>query len=155
MPNVIRKHFIVLAMTSCCAVHLAACNEIGSESNPVETCGHNFKDAVINFNYAMDESNGDHLQKIILRNVTINNRPIVDTNITLMEARNAVVENGAIVCTLPCGFGTEEGVYRAYVEAPGYKTQYLQADASYRVFVQGCPSYNDNGLHLGVELERS
>lgn len=135
---------------------LAGCNMVDEPGNtdPVQTCGHNYQEPVLTINYANDEQTGQDVESIVLRNITINGRPLIDASNTLISSRNVLVKDGTVVCTLPCAFGTEEGSYRFYVDKPGYAAQYVAVDANYRVYSGGCPSYSDQGLHIGITITR-
>ncbi len=64
-------------------------------------------------------------------------------------------EEETAVCSLPCGFGNDEGDWHIEVSAEGYQSARVNLDASYEVFEGGCPSYNDEGSHFELELNES
>lgn len=151
MQNLLRCPCLVLIAL------LSACNvseiEDGSKESPESVCGHSYKEPVFNISYAVDAIDGDSLSEVALRNVTVNGRPVTDYSTVLVAAKNIHIRDGVMVCTLPCGFGVEEGTYRLYVDAPGHQTQQVSVQANYRVYSGGCPSYSDLGYYVGVSLE--
>lgn len=63
-------------------------------------------------------------------------------------------ETDTPVCTLPCGFGTDEGDWHLEVSAEGYQKTEESFEAVYEVFEGGCPSYNGKGSHVELELNQ-
>lgn len=62
-------------------------------------------------------------------------------------------ESETPVCSLPCGFGNDEGEWHIEISAEGYQSKTETLEASYAVFEGGCPSYDDEGSHFQLELE--
>ncbi len=61
-------------------------------------------------------------------------------------------EAGVFSCEVPCGFGSEPAEYTFWVGAEGYEPVEVSVEAEYEVFVGGCPSFNDGGTEVQVEL---
>ena len=66
---------------------------------------------------------------------------------------NAVPGPQGLECTVPCSFGTEEGKWQFTVSAPGHGGRAVNVGASYAVLGRGCPSYNDKGTEVRLNLE--
>ena len=64
------------------------------------------------------------------------------------------IQGDSLVCSVPCGFATQEGNYILPVSAAGYPPQDRGYDARYRAFKGGCPSYNDGGVRITLALQR-
>lgn len=136
---------------------LGACNtstiEEGSAEAPTAVCSHHYNEPVLNLAYVMDALSGAMQKSVSLLSLTINGRLVTSTNYPLALSSNIQAVGDRLVCTLPCGLGTEEGAYQLMIEAPGYMPQTINVTANYRVFAGGCPSMSDQGLHIGINLE--
>jgi hypothetical protein len=66
---------------------------------------------------------------------------------------NAVPGPQGLECLVPCSFGTEEGKWQFTASAPGHTSQAVNVGASYALLGRGCPSYNDKGTEVRLNLE--
>ena len=58
-----------------------------------------------------------------------------------------------LLCTLPCGFGSNPGAWSFEINVQGYLPETLYVDAEYETFQGGCPALHDDGTRISVELE--
>jgi hypothetical protein len=63
-----------------------------------------------------------------------------------------VVLGDSLICTIPCGFGVEEGNYVFTVSASGYPPQLRGYEARYNEVKGGCPGYSDKGERVTLRL---
>jgi hypothetical protein len=116
----------------------------------VGPCVHEYREPVLNIVSAAS-SNGTPIGHLTLTNVQVNGHAPGPG--AFQDAVNAVLTNGKIECDVPCGFGTEEGLWQFTAEAEGYQPEEIAVETEYAVFVGGCPSYNDAGTELAIELD--
>jgi hypothetical protein len=147
----------VVAFAGIAGMALAGCNtttiDDGSAEAPAGVCSHTYREPVFNISYAVNALTGESLGTIVIQSISINDRLVTDDNNPLISSQNIERVDGHWRCSLPCGLGNEEGRYRVVVDAPGYLPQSLTVQANYRVYEGGCPSYSDQGLHVGLALE--
>jgi hypothetical protein len=67
-------------------------------------------------------------------------------------SNNISVEDSILICTIPCGFGTMEGVYEISISADGYRDLTLSTLAKYDELKGGCPSSSSGGHSIGFSL---
>lgn len=130
--------------------------EPGETAGP---CVHNYYESVMNIdrviaNPANTEIGGVSLNEVVHDDVEVQLEAWCDGQADGL-CYGLSFENEAPVCSLPCGFGTEEGEWRIELSAEGYQPATVTLDASYGEHEGGCPSYSDDGSHFELELNES
>lgn len=134
-------------------------NEVSESGGTAGPCVHDYYDAVVNIDRVISTPANTEIAGISLIEVVHD-----DLEVQLETWCDGQTENlcyGLLfdsetpVCSLPCGFGTEEGEWRIELSAEGYAPATVVLDASYGEHEGGCPSYSDHGSHFELELNES
>lgn len=132
---------------------LAGCGGGGADQAPpgdAGPCVHQSIDPVLAIT-AATSTGGTPIPALRLTAITVDGRPL-PLGLLDASARNVVVSDGGIDCTVACGFGTQEGTYRFIASAPGHQPTAVQVDARYAVFQGGCPSSSSGSTPVVVTL---
>ena len=101
-------------------------------------------------------ANDTRIGILIISNVTFNSSAI-DLRTLFQEGTlqltNLEIKDNKLICSVPCGFGTTEGLWQLYVSAAGFVEQHVSVQAGYAIFQGGCPSYNDKGTRLSITMQ--
>lgn len=129
------------------------CDEKGGGDGIVGPCVHIYEDAVLHVQSARDKETGAPIDTLFITAVTVDSVPY-DLGETEWEENATGVERfgDSLRCVLPFAFGTDEGRWTLAVSAAGHPEQYVEFDARYAVFRGGCPSWNDSGTVVELEL---
>ena len=71
------------------------------------------------------------------------------------ENETVRVDGDALVCTLPCAFGTESTTWEFVADAPGYASTAQQVEARHQACTGSCPASCRDGTHVVVFLDES
>jgi len=126
---------------------LAGCRDTG-----MAPCLHTYDDPVLTVSSAVDTESWENIPQIRLRGIRINGIPTHPEAVSRRGAFNVSVDDDALLCDAPCGFGTVEGVYDFSARAPAYEWTRFRTVARYHTFVPGCPSRDADGDSVAVEL---
>jgi hypothetical protein len=128
----------------------------GDDSNHVGPCVHEFRDPVLNITSANSAADDARIGILVISNVTFNSSA-VDLPMLFQEGTlqltNLEFKDNKLICSVPCGFGTTEGLWQFDVSAAGFVEQHVSVQAGYAIFQGGCPSYNDNGTRLKITMQ--
>lgn len=119
-------------------------------------CVEEFGEPIVLITHVVEAGSGDAIAVVKISDIevgvgTLEHRQI--TNPLLGEHMNLTEgEDGAVLCEVPCGFGSQTGTYTFAVEAEGYEATEVSVDATYAEWYGGCPSFNDGGTETEVEL---
>ena len=117
----------------------------------VGPCLHEYRSPIIEMTSAVASGN-QPVDPLVIRAVTIDGLTVNPVLLLTGPTHGVAQRDGALLCTVPCGFGTQAGRYRLTIEAAGQPTRVVDVQAAYRVFKGGCPSYNDGGTEVRVEF---
>jgi len=120
----------------------------------VGPCYHLYKEPLINVTAATSSANGDAIPTVALTGFERDGTPI--TTADLIIGSYFVEPRGdTLLCHLPCGFGRIAGDYSFVAGAAGFQDKTLTLQAQYQIFQGGCPSFNDGGMDIVIELTPS
>jgi hypothetical protein len=132
---------IVLMITGC-----------GFEEEPgAGPCVHQFLSPVLAIVSVSDSNTGGGLSKVTLGQLAIDGVPVRAETVAEMSS-NVVVDGGLLQCTVPCAFGTQEGIYTFVASAAGYKPADVSVEAQYTTFIGGCPSSSSGSVNVSIVL---
>jgi len=133
----------------------------GDESNTIDgnvsgPCVEVEREPVIKIESVSDQSTGENIFEVEIDNISFNGELVAFKENQQEVLANIEIDfiNNSLVCTLPCAFLRQEGLYEFTVRAIGYASEVVQTQASYSVFEGGCPSYVDGGTEVFIELEK-
>jgi len=128
---------------------LSACD---SGDPGVGPCVHIYEEPVLNITSVTDEDTSAEIAQVQIYDVFVDEVARGTEDLTAMVSENITVEGATLLCTLPCGFGTEEGLYTFSVNAEGYQETMVSQRAEYATFEGGCPSYNTDGTRFSFSM---
>lgn len=115
-------------------------------------CLHTYEDPVLHIQSVTNAQTGQSVQALDIVQVLLNGQK-QDLHFVTAVSFNVVVMDSTLLCGLPCGFGTEPGVYTLTVAARGCRDTTVSLAASYAVFKGGCPSSNSGGSQYSFQME--
>lgn len=120
-----------LFAVSCLAVS-AACSDAGP-CDPAPS-------AAVQLPEFVDAASGEFWPgQVHLEGVVVNGSRVTDlTSLTGDAAFNVVVQQGRLVCTTPCGFGSRRGRYAFTVRTVGYRPLQVNANVEIRGEAASC-----------------
>ena len=121
------------------------------EQEPVGPCYHQYKEPLFQITAASSTVGGTRIATLVCTGFTRNGEPILVADL-LPGSYFVESHHDTLLCHAPCGFGRTEGDYSFVVGAAGFQKKTLTYAAHYQVFHGGCPSYNDGGLDLDIQL---
>ncbi len=131
------------------AAAVSACTDPGAGP-----CLHSYRDPVLTVARATDAATGEALPQVRLRGFHIDGFEVAAEELRRVSF-NVSVDDDALLCDAPCGFGSREGTYRFSARTPLHPWQTVQVDARYHEFSPGCPSYDAHGDSVSLELTGS
>jgi len=141
--------------TRMAAMGVVAVLLVGCGDSATGFCEHQFREPLVQVVEAKDEVSGSPIGVLVVKEVRVGGYAADLRFLTASPSYGVRVEGDSLLCSVPCGFGTREGYYIITVSAAGYPDQDREFSARYRVFHGGCPSYNDGGIQITVELRKS
>lgn len=128
---------------------LIYCN---SDDNGVGPCVHSYKEPILNVT-AIKDSLNKQVGFVKLYNLKINGSKVNGKSV-ISPSYSIVVDDTLYYCNVPFGFGTKEGTYTFTMEAEGYSPKKIIINnVKYATLKGGCPSYNDDGTDIALNIE--
>ena len=118
----------------------------------VGPCIHTYEDPVLHIQSVTNTQTGQSVQALNIVQVLFNGQK-QDLHVLTAVSFNVVVMDSTLLCGLPCGFGTEPGVYTLTATARGCRDTTVSLAASYAAFKGGCPSSNSGGSQYSFRME--
>jgi hypothetical protein len=115
-------------------------------------CIHTYRSPIVEVESAFVIGTNEPVTELVIHGVTLDGDSVELRNLATPPAHGVVLRDDVLVCTIPCGFGIQAGHYSILLEGGGQPTRFIDVDARYRVFHGGCPSYNDGGTAITVDL---
>jgi hypothetical protein len=115
-------------------------------------CMHTYEDPVLHVASVTNAQNGQQVVAFRILEVTRNGMKQQPVFLKIVSY-NVVAYDTTLVCNLPCGFGTDEGVYTLLVSALGYRDTIITVTGKYAVFKGGCPSSNSGGTKFSFRMQ--
>jgi hypothetical protein len=140
--TVLRRAALVLS-----AIVFASCDTGGGP------CIHTYRSPIVEVRAARQAGSSAAIARVVLRGLAWNGVALDPSQMTYPPAHGVVVEGDSILCDVPCGFATQDGEYTATVTAPGFRPKSLAVTARYALGHGGCPSWNDGGTEVEIELQ--
>lgn len=113
---------------------------------------HIYDEPILIIESITDEVNGHTISQAYIYNIKIDGTKRDLVFLTGEVSNNISVEDSVIVCSVPCGFGTEGGEYQFSVSADGYEDTTITRDAKYGESQGGCPSKSSGGTRISFNL---
>lgn len=117
---------------------------IGCQSN-VEPCTDTYKEPIFSVTGATSTGTADSLYFVKISNVTIDSVKVDPITLTEEISNNVVVKDSILECTIPCGFGTKEGLYEFTFSTENHFDLTITAPVGYIKEDENCPSRNSDG----------
>ena len=146
------KHILLLSFI------LIACDQL-KEDNQIGPCVHTYEDPVLHIKSVKNRNTGTDISKIQIHSLKKDGSPInIDStsSVYLIQASNGynvTIRDSTLVCSIPCGFGFDEGSYQFVVATDGYRDTIISVNAKYAVSKGGCPSSNSGGSQINIQLQ--
>lgn len=132
---------------------LAACSgDNGGVPGDVGICVHEYREPILTLRSATSTPSGASLSKLVLGGFTLDGAARTAQDLATVSSGIVVGDDGTLECTLPCAFGRDAGRYAFTASADGHRDTAVSADAVYATLHGGCPSYNDDGSTIDVQL---
>jgi len=142
--NNLKTFFIVIAFLS-----FYSCED---EKNLVGPCEHTYNEPILNITSIRDTINNKYPTFVILRELKINGNP-QSIPLILSNSYSVVANDSVYYCNVPFGFGVEDGTYQFIIEAEGFQPKLINIEnVNYSIFKGGCPSYNDGGKRVEINI---
>ena len=149
--------FVFIATVGLSVLVLAACGRDGFDDEILAgPCVEEYGEPIVLITNVVEAGSGDGIAVVAISDIefgvgTAEHREI--TNPLWGESMNLTEgEDGALLCEIPCGFGSTPGMYTFTVAAEGYEANEVSVDANYAEWYGGCPSFSDGGTEVEVEL---
>lgn len=117
-------------------------------------CFHDYREAVLHVEAALDADTLEPIEEVWIRDVTVNGNA-QDLGRLAAGAGDRLEHDPVemlLVCSVPCAMGVEEGTWVFTAQAEGYAAAEVSVVAEYEEFVGGCPSFNDGGTRVAIEI---
>ncbi len=121
--------------------------------NQVGPCVHTYEDPILHIVSLTNAQSSQTITQFRILEVTKGGYPQDPFLLKASASYNVVIEDTALVCNLPCGFGVEAGTYTLHLSAAGYRDTVVSCTAAYAVFHGGCPSSNSGGTEVGFAMQ--
>jgi len=128
---------------------ISSCEPPGSGLGP---CVHIFEEPILTIQSVNSAETGNSLSTIVLFEVTIDGIGRDATYLTQEMSENITIEDSVLICSIPCGFGTLEGIYQFSVKSEGFKDTLITENATYNKSEGGCPSSSSEGSKITFSL---
>jgi hypothetical protein len=126
--------------------------EKAKDGGTIGPCVHTYEDPIIHVDSVTNAQNGSLISTFQIREIIKDGNRVQPEYIKIVSS-NVAVYDTMLVCNLPCGFGTDEGVYTLKVSAIGYRDTTVSIKAKYAVFKGGCPSSNSGGTRFSFKMQ--
>jgi len=114
-------------------------------------CVHEFREPVLIIESAEDAEN-QPIDAVILSDITFNGNEISLQYLMTLMTENIQVEDDRATCTIPCGFGIEDGTYAFTAWSTDTEPKDFNVEATYGSGTGGCPSFSDDGTRLSLSF---
>ncbi|MEQ9092441.1 MAG: hypothetical protein RIE52_15210 [Balneola sp.] len=139
----------VVLRTLIFSVIVTSCSIFESDNGP---CIHSYDEPVLEITSAISAEDDSPIEEVVISEVTIDSVLFSVQDLTLEFSENIIVKDSVLICSIPCGFGTNEGIYELTFSAQGYFDLTISTLAEYDNKKGGCPSSSSGSHHLGFSL---
>lgn len=113
-----RSRYILLLVLGACALLTAGCDS----SRTVGSCEVDFEDPLIRITEAEGRGSGASIPELTLTDITLDGSEVRVPLLALESGATAGGED-SLRCSVPCGFGNDEGEYTFVVSAADYRSK--------------------------------
>lgn len=118
-------------------------------------CVHIYKEPILMIESASSAENSTPIESLIIKNISIDSVGVNLDLLTSESSENVVISDSTLICTLPCGFGTQSGTYNFDVTAENYKDVSVSIKTDYQTSGGNCPSFSTDGNKIDVVLSKN
>jgi len=129
-----------------------ACEEIAPPI--MGPCEHRYLDPIIEITRVSNAKTGQPISAFKITSVEIEGNQIDLHQLIHGESYNSVLYDSTVYCSIPCGFGTQDGKYKLLVSAVGYQDTVIIFTADYKKFEGGCPSSSSGSTTISFEMTK-
>lgn len=115
-------------------------------------CVHIYEDPVLTIQSVTSNETGDAISPIFIHELKLDSMGMDILFMMSGITKNLTFSDSLVTCTVPCGFGTEEGVYELTISAEGYNDSTVSTQAKYRNSKGGCPSSSSGSARFSFTL---
>lgn len=115
-------------------------------------CVHIYEDPILTIQTVTSEETGDAISPLIIDELKLDSNEIDIVFMMGGITKNLTFSDSLLICTVPCGFGTEEGTYEMTVSADGYNDSTVSTQAKYENSESGCPGSSSEGSQISFTL---
>jgi hypothetical protein len=117
-------------------------------------CEHSYLDPIIEITRVSNAKTGQPISAFKITSVEIEGNQIDLHHLIHGESYNSVLYDSTVYCSIPCGFGTQDGEYKLLVSAVGYQDTAIIFNADYKKFEGGCPSSSSGSTTISFEMTK-
>ena len=117
-------------------------------------CEHRYLDPIIEITEVSDAKTGQPISAFKITSVEIEGNQTDLHQLIHGESYNSVLYDSTVYCSIPCGFGTQDGEYKLLVSAVGYQDTAIIFNADYKKFEGGCPSSSSGSTTISFEMTK-
>lgn len=134
-------------------------NRSDEDNKVAGPCVHGYAEPVLTIRTATSQPSDEAIGRVVLRSLALNGRT-VDVSTWGASSTwshvffNITVENDALYCDVPCGFGGDDGRYDFVAVAADHYPLHVSIEARYASIHGGCPSFSDDGTDVALRLTR-
>ena len=132
------------------AFMMTSCKPEGSTVGP---CVHIYEEPILTIESVTSAGTGVEISSVSIFEVMIDSISVTPAELTHEISENVTLKDSAIVCYVPCAFGTQAGFYQFSVSAQGHQESSLNTTAEYKTSEGGCPSRSDDGEKISFTLQ--
>ena len=129
-----------------------ACKEIAPPI--IGPCEHRYLDPIIEITKVTDAKTGQSISAFKITHVEIEGNQTDLHHLLHGESFNSLLYDSTVYCSIPCGFGAQEGEYQLMVSALGYQDTTIIFNATYKKFEGGCPSSSSGSTIISFEMTK-
>ena len=142
--------FLVIATCFVLSI-LGACS--GDDENLAGPCYHEYKSVILEIEDARASGSNEQITTFRISSVTLNGHNYDLANLVGGQSFGIVLQSGELICTVPCGFGNEDGTYDLSITGDGLQPQVVSTDAHYDRVWGNCPSFSEGATKITAILE--
>lgn len=139
-------------LTIIVALFMVSCVDL-NVNDPNEECRDRIAEPIFLIEGVVSSATFEKIATVRIQNVIINDNPVPADSVMNDFPENLEVQNGTLICTTPCGFGTAPGVYQMQISSPGYETLSITEEADYLVQRTGCLALRTGGHRISLQLK--
>ena len=146
----------LLIIPSCCFLLASLLGIIGcSDKDVAGPCYHEFLTPVVVIDSAVISYSSVVVSSFRIERIHINGVERDLNEFLLQPSYGIVAEDGALLCSPPCGFGTEKGTYLIRVSGYGLRAYIYELEAQYLNNWGNCPSFSSGATVVSLIFDEA